>query len=305
MLREFKRPEVTGFSAGREYEAVFAGRNGGFWADGVGAGGSRHTDRLSEMIVPNQQTSPRGADDASAPRERRGMPRTFKKNRAIGPVACCAFSFLIALIAQVTSAGAATVSWEFFEESLIFLSDGSPVPNFVPGRAASLSISDSDFLKGGISYSAINLNFDNIPAMFKITGDTDFSFSASSDAIGGVVLPISPTVVYQDAEIDTINTPAGIFSGSVSLDSIVNNFRMTVVNDLATGTIATDDDALQCPFSQCGFTGFWTLTSSLPVAEPGSIVLLTTAVSVLGFLRHRARGRRSRRNTCPRLDGHH
>lgn len=204
-------------------------------------------------------------------------------------IASCVSAFATALMAYATPA-TATVSWDFVETSLTYISNGEPVPFFVPGVWGSLSISDSDFLNGGVSYSALNLNYPFFPPIFKIMGDTDFSLSFAGGGPTAVRLPLPLDVDFLDGAINTVNTVAGVFSGSSSFDSISDNFQMTVVNDVTTGTIATDGDTLQCSFSQCKFTGFWELTSSLPVVEPGSFVLLTTALSLIGFLRLRSSG---------------
>ena len=177
-------------------------------------------------------------------------------------------------------AEAAPISSSFYETSLTFLpvsGHPGPVPGFTPRGAGSLSLSDTP-----VDYS---ITCDNgIPCVS--SGDTDFSLD-----IGGIVLPVPPEPppswpLIMDGLVDIGTTPT-LLSGTIRFDGEFDNLRMTISGNYVNGTIATDDDTLGCPDSQCSFTGIFPDIS--PATEPGSIAMLTTALGLLVFLGHCAR----------------
>src|SRR5262249_39166570 len=129
------------------------------------------------------------------------------------------FSLLVAVMMAHAPTATATVTWNFFQTSLVYAINGQPVPGFVPHVAGFLTISDADFSTGGVSYSAINHNFPDIPPNYTITGPTDFSFSVESSGFDNVFLPVSSSnPLVGDAIINIGTTAAGIISGSVKWD---------------------------------------------------------------------------------------
>ena len=197
----------------------------------------------------------------------------------------CAFLFAAMVTARATPA-AATVTWDFLETSLTFGVNpgGPPVPGFTPHVAGSLTMSDADFLKGGITYSATR-NFPLEPPSYTIVGDTDFSFDVAGP-LDSLPIPTNSNNFFETNSISIATTPSGIITGGVTLSNTFDFDNMNISNNFATGLIETDDETLGCPDTQCNFAGVWSL-----VPEPGSIAVLTTAIGLLGLLGTRVRRR--------------
>ena len=62
----------------------------------------------------------------------------------------CAALSAVALLARPGPA-CADVSWAFTETSLTYALSGDPVPGFVPGVVGGLTVSNNDFLNGGVA----------------------------------------------------------------------------------------------------------------------------------------------------------
>lgn len=183
------------------------------------------------------------------------------------------FLFLVAVMAHAV---AAPMTWPFYETSLTFLPEllhgPRPVPGFTPGLMGSLFFSDTAVARGSVDYS---ISCPRFTMSCSSTGDTDFLLN-----IAGIIpLPpplaaqFYPIVMHGTVSIGT--TPA--ISGVVVFDGYTDNLRMTIISNYVNGTIATDDDTLGGPDSQCSFTGIFLAT------EPGSIAMLTTALGLLVF----------------------
>ncbi|HEY1259037.1 MAG TPA: hypothetical protein VGF34_07280 [Stellaceae bacterium] len=174
----------------------------------------------------------------------------------------------------------AGVTWKFTETSLTFAFGGMPVPHFVPRVAGFLTVSDSDLLAGGISYS-----FLRGPDGTTVGGNQDFSFLGFTEAFLPRDNP-DALVGDRDASADLAFDAAGDLSGFVQEDLEFVALRMSITDnrvESGDGTIATDGSDLQCPDTLCDFTGFWTI-----VPEPGSGMVLTIALALAGLLQFAA-----------------
>ncbi len=201
----------------------------------------------------------------------------------------CAALSAVALLARPGPA-CADVSWAFTETSLTYALSGDPVPGFVPGVVGGLTVSNRDFLNGGVAYSFSQ----PIPGDFDTSGATDFLFLGGSQLLLPIGIP-DCLIGDRDASINLTFDSAGNISGSVQETLELADLQMNITGSVVAngdGTVATDDSDLQCPDSQCDFTGFWTLLTALPVPEPSSLVPLTIALSLIGLLRMGAIRRR-------------
>jgi hypothetical protein len=196
----------------------------------------------------------------------------------------------------IVSPALADVTWDFFETSLIGSQAASPT---FPAQLASLTVSDADFLKGNVTYSYIN----NCPGAgcspptptFVISGDTDFVFSTGLADFSGLNLPLSPiNTTNSNGNADffffgsigfNFDAAGNIVSGGIGDRTDDSVLAMTVTDNLAQGTAASDSDSLGCHGTGCTYTGYWTLVT--PVPEPSSIALFAAAIGVLGFFRRR------------------
>jgi hypothetical protein len=177
----------------------------------------------------------------------------------------------------------AGVTWKFTETSLTFADSGLPVPNFVPGVAGSLTVSDSDFLSGGISYS-----FSGGLDGATVSGNQDFSFLGITEAFLPRDNPGS-LIGDREASAKLAFDAAGNLSGFVQEALEFVDLQMSITDNnvgSGAGIVGTDDSDLQCPDTGCNFTGFWTL-----VPQPGSIPTLTVALLLTGLWRFSGRTR--------------
>ncbi len=200
----------------------------------------------------------------------------------------------LALIGLAGTAQANPTNWSFVETALYrawpglgtsgyqTYDVGSPLPlPFYAGDAASLTLSDTAFQRGTVAFDYVWNDTNGTFGHVVPGSDTDFAFNTlpiAGQFGAAVTLPYFNTCCGVSAHLAL--SVGGTLNGVIDFANWANDIHMVIADNIVSlAFIANDWETFGCP-SQCFVSGYWVDPPSVPVPEPGSLLLVLALAGI-------------------------